>query len=271
MLRRFALLSCPCVLLSPLALCLRSYKYTASGSLGAAQLAGVSLAVDVVGNKLTVTAVSGGAAPQAGVVIDQFNITKQGLQTLTFSVTLGRYTVATFTAAARGAFTAGIAALLGVGASAVTITSVVDLPSPTSAGRHLLQSGGGISVSFNVITSQSLVNLAPIMFNAAAVAAALSAYFSAAGLVSPTVTATGVGAYLGPAPMEEYNNKKDLGALAILVVLPIGAFIAFWFSPLRQRCFKRSDVAGSHDKLAADTLNRPSTSEDAPEAPAAAV
>jgi hypothetical protein len=252
-----------------------NYKYVASASKSVTQQAGISLAVDVVGNTLTVTAISGGAAPLAGMIVDQFNITKAALQTLTVSVTLGGYTSATFNMVAQAAFITGVSTLLGVSASAITITSITDV-APTS-GRHLLQNGG-IVVTFTVTSSLSLTALTAVMTNSA-LTSALATAFAASNLAAPTVVGTvsvaaPAAAPAAPAPWyEEYNNKKDLGALAILVVLPIGAFGFYWFSPYRKRHFPPQSKLDSQALRNSELVNTPMYStngvEATPEAAAA--
>ena len=235
-----------------------NYNYVASASKGVSQQAGISLAVDIVGNTLTVTAISGGVAPLAGMIVDKFNITKAALQTLTVSVTLGGYTSATFNVVAQAAFVSGVSTLLGVSASAITITSVTDVV--PASGRHLLQSGG-IVVTFTVTSSMSLTALTAVMTNSA-LTAALATAFAASNLAAPSVVGTvsvaAPAAPAAPAPWyEEYNNKKDLGALAILVVLPVGAFGFYWFSPYRKRHFPPQSKQDTQVPRNSDMVNTP--------------
>lgn len=132
--------------------------------------------------------------------------------------------------------------LLNVAKSAVVITSVTDVAS--SSGRHLLQSGG-VLVTFTVTSSQSPAALTAAMTNGA-LTSALAASFANAGLAAPTVVGgVSVSAPVAPTPAPwyaKYNNKKDLGALAILVVLPVAGFGFYWMSPMRKRHFPPRDA-----------------------------
>ena len=159
---------------------------------------------------------------------------------------------------AQAAFVSGVSTLLGVSASASTITSVTDVV--PASGRHLLQSGG-IVVTFTVNSSLSHSAVSAIMTNTA-VTAALATAFAASNLAAPTVIGTiSVAAPAGPAApppvFEEYDNEKDLGALAILVVLPIAAFGFYWCSPMRKRHFPPQSKQDTQVPRNSDMVNTP--------------
>ena len=128
------------------------------------------------------------------------------------------------------AFVAGVATLLNVAKPAVVIISVTN--APVASGRHLLQSGG-VLVTFTVTSSQSMAALTAAMTNGA-LTSALAASFANAGLAAPTVIGSVSVTAAAPAvpsyASAKYNNKNDLGALDILVVLPVAAFGFYWVS-----------------------------------------
>jgi hypothetical protein len=100
--------------------------------------------------------------------------------------TLNGYSLATFTAAPRAAFIAGVASLAGVPTSWVTITGATDA---SSRRRHLL--GAAVSVQFSVQTysGTSATSLASTLVSAStggSMLSALNATFTSAGLTAPT-------------------------------------------------------------------------------------
>jgi len=209
-----------------------NYQYVASATKSIAQQAGGSLVIDVKGQTLTMRYIYGGGFTVAGTVADQFVIYKGGIpsppppgpQLATLYATLGGYTVATFTPAHQVAFVAGVATLLTVPTSSVTITNIANVGA--TSGRHLLQ--GGIVVTYTVLSTSSAATLSASL--ATGLQAALATAFTSAGLVPPTSTSV---VAVAPTPVavasSSEKNNDDLGALVLLILIPVGAFVAYKF------------------------------------------
>jgi hypothetical protein len=235
-----------------------NYRYVISGSLNATQLAGLSLAVDVNGYTLTVTAISGGVPPQQGVIIDQYNITKASVKppppsqtnsppasappaaapspppagggyVVSATVTLTGLTVSTFNTAAQTAFINTVASQLNVSASAVAITSVT---AAASAGRHLLQTGIAVAFTVTAPTAAASTALASSISSTLTAGAGLTAFTAAlntnlAAAGAPTVT--GVALTTPPtvtaAPAPPSSGARRTAVMAAATVLVTAASV----------------------------------------------
>ena len=131
-------------------------------------------------------------------------------------VTLSGYSVATFNTAAQAAFSAAVAATLGISASAVTVTSVT-----APVGRHLLQASG-VVVAFTVSTTLSTAAASSTLSSGTTFATALSSAFVASSLTVPLPTSVNVAA--APPPASSGGARRG-GAGALLAALAAASIL----------------------------------------------
>ena len=99
--------------------------------------------------------------------------------TMAANVTLAGVSAANFTASTRAALTASLAATLGVSASAVNVTGVVDAPVP--AGRRLLAASAVAAYAVTTTNSSVAASLRATLGNTAALGTSLTAALQSSG------------------------------------------------------------------------------------------